>query len=1170
MIWRILLFELIVVVVVAGVWLLGPIVGIKSVFWRIFIILMLVLPPIVIVLWRFFAGRRAASGLANAMADQGLAHQDQVRPDRRDEINALNEAFNQALASLKKSRLGGGRGNALYALPWYMIIGPPAVGKSTALLRSGLRFPFTPGERKAIRGVGGTRNCDWWFSDQAILLDTAGRYSTEDDDQEEWTAFLRMIRRYRKKQPLNGLIIAISVGDLLTAKAEDIDDLAHQVRSRLDQVIRDLELSLPVYLLFTKCDLISGFVEFFGDLKKSIRSQVLGFTVPLTDARTDIQGLFSEEFDQLVDRVRKKGLQRLAGTRPQERISVFQFPMQLAAAKEPLEAFATILLNPNPYHESPRLRGVYFCSGTQEGRPIDRVMSAMGRGLGLRDLGGPVFQERSAKKSYFLANVFTDVLVPDRELAGRTATGLRRMRQLRIAALVGAILFSAGALGISATTFTNNRSMVGSTLSLAKHSRITTPEDPRKVAGSLKALELLGQRVDTLRKYQQSGVPLGLGLGFYQGQKLFEPGEKLLIKRARAAFVMPSGSELEATLNDIAHNNDVKNKGAARDFDLLKTYLMVTDPKRLDIDFAANILIEQWKKRLHPDVGEKNDLLESNAKRYLGLLAARRATWLDKDTDLIRGVRQALKAKDAEYCRVIGCDNDGRKMRPFTLRDALRGRVQLVLSGKHSVPGVYTRIGWSTYVRKRLAARMVAGSKIEPWVLGEEATKDVNKRLRKRYYEQYIAVWRQFLHGLEVKEPTSPKDALAILDKLVEQPALYKDLLEAVAYNVELPMIEAGKGNSALGREAARLLPTRARRAAHLARRTGGGEALKKSLKGPKTAVESYFEPLVELVSPPKGVDGRAQLGGLEQYLSQLNNIRDALATRVSATGATPPTDPTKSLDAVVAEARRVTKGVLASLPGELRRLVSPLFYRPLEAAASNANVAEAKQTGKSFSNELCEAFSERFAKKYPFARAKEAARLDDVKEFFAPDVGRVWSYYNGKLAHLLQKEGDRYSVRPGKKLSGGIVSFVNQAWQVRRALYPFGSNTVRIRFELIASPAILTGGVGHQISEIILEVDGVAKTYRNGPPERWSFEWKGEGKRSRLLVRGANGLREELAFTGDWSLMRLIDRGKVSRRGSLTRVIWSLKNGEIKIPMDFRPSRSHNPLFRRWRLRCR
>ena len=77
-----------------------------------------------------------------------------------------------------------------------MIIGPPGSGKTTALVNSGLKFPLEQRFGKdALRGVGGTRNCDWWFTDEAIFLDTAGRYTTQDSDARAdaagWIEFLR-------------------------------------------------------------------------------------------------------------------------------------------------------------------------------------------------------------------------------------------------------------------------------------------------------------------------------------------------------------------------------------------------------------------------------------------------------------------------------------------------------------------------------------------------------------------------------------------------------------------------------------------------------------------------------------------------------------------------------------------------------------------------------------------------------------------------------------------------------------------------------------------------------------------------------------------------------------------------------------------------------------------
>ncbi|HEY0419214.1 MAG TPA: type VI secretion system membrane subunit TssM, partial [Acetobacteraceae bacterium] len=97
---------------------------------------------------------------------------------RAEEVAAMGDKLAQALSLLKRAR--GTRGY-LYEQPWYIIIGPPGAGKTTALLNAGLSFPLAAEMGQgAVAGVGGTRMCDWWFTEDAVLIDTAGRYTTQD------------------------------------------------------------------------------------------------------------------------------------------------------------------------------------------------------------------------------------------------------------------------------------------------------------------------------------------------------------------------------------------------------------------------------------------------------------------------------------------------------------------------------------------------------------------------------------------------------------------------------------------------------------------------------------------------------------------------------------------------------------------------------------------------------------------------------------------------------------------------------------------------------------------------------------------------------------------------------------------------------------------------------
>jgi len=109
--------------------------------------------------------------------------------------------------------------------------------------------------------VGGTRNCDWWFTDRAVLIDTAGRYTTHESDRvadrQAWGNFSQRLRRSPPRRPLNGALFAVSMGDVLELSEDGTAAQARILRARLDELARTLRVRLPVHLLLTRCDLLS-------------------------------------------------------------------------------------------------------------------------------------------------------------------------------------------------------------------------------------------------------------------------------------------------------------------------------------------------------------------------------------------------------------------------------------------------------------------------------------------------------------------------------------------------------------------------------------------------------------------------------------------------------------------------------------------------------------------------------------------------------------------------------------------------------------------------------------------------------------------------------------------------------------------------------------------------
>src|SRR5688572_7157961 len=176
---------------------------------------------VIALVWVAWAGwlvvKRLRARLATTAFAAAVVQQSHAEAQPSGDVAALREGLEQAVGALTDKKRGG---KGLYDLPWYIIVGAPGSGKSTVLVKSGLHFPLEQRTgRNALRGIGGTRNCDWWFTDEAVFLDTAGRYTTQDSDAaadgESWKAFLGLLRKHRRRQPINGILLTISAQDLM-------------------------------------------------------------------------------------------------------------------------------------------------------------------------------------------------------------------------------------------------------------------------------------------------------------------------------------------------------------------------------------------------------------------------------------------------------------------------------------------------------------------------------------------------------------------------------------------------------------------------------------------------------------------------------------------------------------------------------------------------------------------------------------------------------------------------------------------------------------------------------------------------------------------------------------------------------------------------------------------
>lgn len=1167
-------------------------------------------------IYRRIRAARAARALEKAIAQQAQEQVAKAKPEDTAEVRELHRKMMEGMKALKQSRLAEGKsGDPLYSLPWYAMVGPPGSGKTTALRYSGLSFPYLDPDGGGVRGVGGTRNCDWWFCNQAILLDTAGRYTSEEADYDEWMAFLGMLRTYRPKKPLNGVIVTVSVSELIDASEDEIERTAERIRERIDEMQEQLKMVMPVYVMFSKCDLVAGFVEFFGDLKRSERGQAWGATLPLNLNKDDAAQVFENEFDLLVDQLHKRAIRRVGSERTNRRDKekIYQFPLEFAAIKRNLAdflgaAFAPMGDKAAGQASAPILRGFYFASGTQEGKPLDRVVGAMGRAFGLR-----AAEEEEAKstesKSFFLREMFENVVFPDQAIAGRTEGELRRMRFRRVLVAAAAMVVAIAMAGPAGCSFSKNRLLLADVELVSNQAGDIKWADGRPLSPKLDQLDELRERLQELDGYQRDGVPWLMGWRMYQGETVFPPLLQQYIALLRGAFIAPVKSRLEDELAVI----DGSNYG--EQYDTLRTYLLLNDVLHVnqqDPDNQPNTawetdrLTARWAKLLRQQGAgseiDEDDLrkrLNRHSSYYVDLLARAKVKGEPLKKPLVEGARARLSRVGRNkqfYERFVvslikvkrdplGADTvENRKYPPLELSKLFEDRAEVltILSSRRykrenkyqQVRGPFNKAG-----RAAVLAKLKNGAKIlerEKWVVPiAKREKDVKfeiekllKQVRQDYDGQYIAEWTDFFRDIAVAIPVNNLEAIGEFRVLSTPEWPYMRLLKVLRDNTQF-------GESKTPQQKAKtdsgVLSQIKRRA-----RSGLGRRLKTNLSGlgfGGAAGGEYVDPIplafkamVEFGFPPSAKkDEPPPPGGLAAYVGEL----EKLAGQMTIIEEGPPSADTAKATDQFKGAVATAETKLLTLDRRGQNLMRDLLMNPLrQSYKAMVNSAGGAASGL-WEVAVWPPYRDTIMNRYPFNdAATRDASFEDAVAFFQPKEGVLWGFYDAYLKSFHRRVG--FTFVPSTQLGGvprparryspfspNMYNCLERASIITDALFSQGDPGVKFKVNLTTVSPI--------VSEIVFELDGQKRSYRN-EREFWrNFTWPGKGEPSAAIrVKGAGGLNEEIRRDGPWGLFRLLEAGRTSSKEGDDKTFvaeWQMAAPPVTVRMQIRPTRANHPL---------
>ncbi len=972
------------------------------------------------------------------------------------------------------------RRQQLVRLPWYLFIGAPGAGKTTALLNSGLRFPLADKLGTApVRGVAGTRQCDWWFTQQAVFIDTAGRYTTQDSDAaadaREWRSFLALLLKHRPRQPINGVLVTVSVPDLLAGGPE----LARQcaaVNARLQELRAELGLSLPVYVLVTKADLLAGFTEFFEVLDGEQRAQVWGTTLAWHDdaggraqagAAPEAHDALDADLRLLVERIHAITLGRLQQESALARRSpIYHFGAQLEALIPALAGFVQQALAQADRPPRQPLRGVYLSSGTQEGNPIDRVLGAIARHHGVPTRALPRPDGRG--KAYFLNQLLQGVVIQEAALAGGNLQRLRRQR--RVWGVAGGVA-AAGMLGLIGgwvLSYGNNRAHIASVGKRVQQLAQQAAQAGSPSQSSTRWLPLY----EVLRDLPRHGgagadaAPAGHGFGLFQGARLARSSEQTYQRVLANTLAPVLAARLAAELRQAEADPGAR-------YQTLKTYLMLVQPRRLD-----RATVRAWAAQSFArgpdapvDAAQRDEWLR-HVDALLERNAFQDAVAVDEPT--VQAARKALVAVPLPRRVLTQLIHDAAAEPPRRLDSWLGPGFALLFDPRPGKPApgsvnvLFTREGFTTRVLPRVDALLAQLVTEEQWVLGQAAAGPhsdpaaraaATNEVARLYALAYADQWQSALEAWQLHRPADA-DALARLNtQLAATDSPLRKLLELARSELSLQGLAPGAPPQPLARTADAVL---AERFAALRAYAGG--------PGP-VAIDRV-------------------LGAVARFTLAAGNDAGAAATaqalQQEAGGAPPPFG---AIWATLAEA------LLAAQQTALRQGL----------AARLDDVAH-----------QCRALT---TNRYPFAATarQNDVSLSEFARLFGPD-GVLDVFFRKELQPHVDSASRPWRYREGQAVAGeSLLRTFVRVEDIRRVFFTPGTPMPRLRFSL--RPIEMDAA----LEEFSIDIDGQPMRYENGPRVQRNFTWPGPAGAQRISVR-ATGLAGE-THEGPWALLRVLTR---------------------------------------------
>ena len=497
----------------------------------------------------------------------------------------VREHFKGTLWAARKVRAENGRRQSLMDLPWFLVMGTSDAGKGQFLENAGLPFPMAEVQaQNPINGSGSSRDCQWWFHQQAVFIEASGRlvsqHSIAENDYGDWIELLNFLSGLPSGPLMRGVLLLVNVQQLLDdqLREQEIDILL----ARMSELRERLGDQLHFQLVLTHMDTIAGFSDSFEQASPAFRHQYWGIPIQ-QDGETDLEYAprLSKAWDDLLRRLDSTLTERLQAEPELDlRVSAFAFINQLQHLKGHLIELINRLFDSQP--SLPQLGAVFFSSSTQRSAQQDWLSSELCQ---LLDISGQLpALDPDLPRGYFVRGPIHQYAIPTATIGKLPGPGRRMLRKAMLATL-----FAATALPLLSWSYNviQNQRLIQSLQQQIGSAQTSRPQAGGQTPEAVEMLPYLNALAAASRVFPDY-APMLLRTGLYQGNRLGS-ASKLAYQRALRNQWLPALTlSLETSLLAGKASRAERRRTAS-------LYSSLDDPDNLDLDGFRAWFQQDWQ-----------------------------------------------------------------------------------------------------------------------------------------------------------------------------------------------------------------------------------------------------------------------------------------------------------------------------------------------------------------------------------------------------------------------------------------------------------------------------------------------------------------------------------------------------------------------------------------------